>query len=224
MEIGGARIEDAGTRRARVTANPPAEMLGASLAWLASGARELDWVLQGLPTTRWREAPPPERRTFLGDWSAARHVRHLALYESLRGLPAIRAAAAGLGGSANAIELEGQDAAWDPGSTDEFVVRTWVSDLAAARYAMLAVAESAPDRAWHETSVEAPGLAWLIGRSHQHELEHLASLWRLVLYWDLNLPPADAGHTPSGLPLQSSDLRLGAPPQALASRHSSHTH
>lgn len=224
MEIGGAGIADAGTRRARVTDRAPAEMIGASLAWLAAGARELDWVLRALPTSRWHEPPPAERSAFLGDWPAARYVRHLALYESLRALPAIRAAAARSRGAADTVELDRQDAAWDPGSVDEFVVRSWVSDLAAARYAMLAVAESAPRRAWYGTSVEAPGLAWLVGRSRQHELEHLASLWRLVLYWDLDLPHVDVSRTPSGLALQSLDLRLDAPTQSLASRHSSHTH
>jgi hypothetical protein len=66
------------------------EARGRLLARLGQGAHDVVWALCSMPLGRWLVAPPQSLRATLGPWPAARHVRHLALYETCLGLPALR--------------------------------------------------------------------------------------------------------------------------------------
>jgi hypothetical protein len=188
----------------------PAETRGRLLAWLGQGARDVVWALCSVPRARWPVAPPELLAATLGRWPAARHVRHLALYETYLGLPSVRVVLGDL--PLDRLpppgELERHAAAWDPEAAAD-AVPGLVRGLAEARFRMLQLLESAPEEAWerpvppslaprHWPTACPAGLAWLVARSYQRELEHLNALWRLALYWDHGAPVP--GPTP-GRPL-----------------------
>src|SRR5579859_5183348 len=165
------------------------------LAWLAEGAREVSWALCSLPRERWAASPPGG----LNAWPALRHARHLGICETYLTLPNVRRA---LGDDAEAwpsmLELEHADAAWDAAAAIESA-EAIVHGLGEARFELLQRLEAAPDEAWERllpvVSVPHTGgltnpvqLDWLMMDARQHELEHLAAIWRVALYWDQAAP------------------------------------
>ena len=66
--------------------------------------------------------------------------------------------------------------------------------LGDTRFELLQWLEAAPDQAWDRQ------LDWLVLQARQHELEHLAAIWRVALYWD-RVSPASV----TGLPLHPAD-------------------
>jgi hypothetical protein len=112
----------------------------------------------------------------------------------------------------SAITLEQVDAAWDPEAGTD-AADDLVRAHAVTRFELLQRLEAASDECWSTplpTSIElaahhphtAPPaqLHGLLLRARQHELEHLATLWRLALYWD-RVPTA----TPLGVPFHPAD-------------------
>jgi hypothetical protein len=172
------------------------------LAWLADGAREVSWALCTLPRDRWVQAPP----TRLSTWPALRHARHLALRETYVTLPTVRHAL-GDGGEElpSPVELEHADAAWDAVAAIESA-EAIVRGLGETRFELLQRLEAAPDEVWERPlpaavalNPEASGLVspvqldWLMLHARQHELEHLAAIWRVALYWDRASPATVSG-------------------------------
>jgi hypothetical protein len=170
------------------------------LAWLAEGAREVSWALCSLSRERWAESPP----TRLSPWPALRHARHLALRETYLTLPTVRHAL-GDGGEElpSPTELEHADAAWDAVAAIESA-EAIVRGLGDTRFELLQRLEAAPDEAWERplsaAVVPDPSglvspiqLDWLMLHARQHELEHLAAIWRVALYWDRESPAAESG-------------------------------
>jgi hypothetical protein len=180
------------------------------LRWLADGAREVTWALCSLPRAYWAEAPPGR----VSDWPALRHARHLALRETHLTLPSVRHA---LGDVATATlpsnaDLEHVDAAWDPSAAIESA-EAIVTGLGDTRFEMLQRLEAAPDEAWQRPLPSPAGedtsgfdkpiqLDWLMLHARQHELEHLAAIWRVALYWDRVSPPTSPL---AGVPLHPAD-------------------
>jgi hypothetical protein len=175
---------------------------------LAEGAREVTWALCSLPRERWAASPPLGP----GDWPALRHVQSVAARESQHVLPLVRQA---LGESASAApalstaELDRVDAAWDAAAAVESA-EAIVHGLGATRFDLLQRLEAAPDAAWQQpldpSAANATGesmpvyLDWLLLSAHQHELQHLAAIWKLALNWDrVSRTPA------SGVPLHPAD-------------------
>lgn len=147
------------------------------LAWLAEGAREVTWALRSLPRERWVSAPPGR----LGEWPALRHARHLALHEAHLTLPSVRQALGDVAADRlpSTAELEQVDAAWDPQAAIESA-EAIVRGLGEARFELLQRLEVAPDEAW-----TAPlQLDWLMLDTRQHEMEHVAAMWKVALHWD----------------------------------------
>jgi hypothetical protein len=163
------------------------------LVWLAEGAREVSWALCSLPRERWAVAPPSR----LTHWPALRHVRHLALREAHVTLCGVRRALGEVDAdnlAPSALELEQLDAAWDAASALESA-EALVSGLGATRFELLQRLEAAPDDAWERpipatvapdpsSSTDPVQLDWLLLHARQHELEHVAAIWRLALNWD----------------------------------------
>jgi hypothetical protein len=58
-----------------------------------------------------------------------------------------------------------------------------------------------------ETAPDSLGqtLEWPLLVAHQHELEHLAALWRIALYWDSMSSSTAPTHGSSGVPLHPAD-------------------
>ena len=189
------------------------------LAWLADGAREVTWALCSLPRERWVASPPAR----LDAWPVLRHARFLALRETHLTLPTVRhalgeVAAAELPSTA---EFDHAEAAWDAAAAIESA-EAIVRGLGATRFELLQRLEAAPDEAWERPlpAVAAPGstgsltlnpiqLDWLMLHARQHELEHLAAIWRVALYWDRVSPAAvserSADERAAGLPLHPAD-------------------
>ncbi len=184
------------------------------LVWLADGAREVTGALCFLPRERWAASPP----TRLSTWPALRHARHLALRETYLTLPTVRHAL-GEGGEErpSLAEFEHADAAWDVVAAVESA-EAIVRGLSDTRFELLQRLEAAPDEAWeHPLPVAvAPDpsgsriqLVWLMLCARQHELEHLAAIWRVALYWDRPSPAVVSGRSldkrATGLPLHPGD-------------------
>ena len=167
------------------------------MAWLAEGVREVTWALCSLPRERWA-AEPPE---VLGTWPALRHLRHITLDETHQVLPQVRQA---LGASPtdapaySTLELEQVDAAWDAKlalQSAESIVR----ELGETRYELLRRLEAAPDEAWQQPAMD---LGWLLLNAHQHEMQHVAAIWKIALNWDR--VKVDKAPSPS-VPLHPAD-------------------
>ena len=226
--VRGTPILDASVEAKRVsdlcTAEAPPDGARARiLGWLAEGAREVTWALCSLPRERWAEAPPAA----LSQWPALRHARHLALRETYLTLPTVRQVLGEVSSEAapSTADLAHADAAWDPTAASESA-EAIVRGLGTTRFELLQRLESAPDEVWERpfaapiasdpcdwSGVSHPiQLDWLMLRARQHELEHLAAIWRVVLYWD-RVPPAAVAAAPrarqeqraGGLPLHPAD-------------------
>lgn len=142
------------------------------LVWLAEGSREVTWALCSLSRERWVEAPP----TRLSHWPAMRHVRHIALREKHLTLPLVRQALGEAEAPNATLEFEQADAAWDPAAASDSAAAI-VEGFGQTRFELLQRFEAAPD------DVQQP-LEWLLLDARQHELEHLAAIWRIALQWD----------------------------------------
>jgi hypothetical protein len=189
------------------------------LAWLADGAREVTWALCSLPRERWAEVPPAR----LDAWPVLRHARFLALRETQLTLPTVRHALGEVAAEAlpSTAELDHAEAAWDAAAAIESA-EAIVRGLGETRFELLQRLETAPDEVWERPlpAAAAPGasglsnfnpiqLDWLMLRARQHELEHLAAIWRVALYWD-RVSPAFASERSgdermAGLPLHPAD-------------------
>jgi hypothetical protein len=158
------------------------------LVWLADGAREVTWALCSLPRERWA-APPPAR---LDAWPVLRHARFLALRETHLTLPTVRHALGEVAADAlpSTAELDHVEAAWDADAAIESA-EAIVQGLGETRFELLQRLEAAPDEAWERPLPAAASdftnpvqLDWLMLHARQHELEHLAAIWRVALHWD----------------------------------------
>ena len=95
------------------------------------------------------------------------------------------------GGQGTELVPFGGTLTFAPGETSKNIT---VSVLGDTRFELLQWLEAAPDQAWDRQ------LDWLILQARQHELEHLAAIWRVALYWD-RVSPASV----TGLPLHPAD-------------------
>ena len=181
---------------------------GRLLGWLGEGAREVHWALCALPRDRWTVTPAPR----LSAWSALRHARYLALREQLVTVPAVRHILDEGEAGPNSLLFEQTEAAWDPrGAQDS--AEEWLQQLSAARFDLLRYVEGAPESAWGDVEL-SPGqvgrpprlVAQLLG-AKQQELEHLAAMWRIALYWDRVSPTTlrEAQDGSVGLSLHPAD-------------------
>ena len=105
------------------------------------------------------------------------------------------------------MELEHADSAWDAVAAIESA-EAIVRGLGETRFELLQRLEAAPDEAWGrplpaaavalnpEVRLASPvQLDWLMLHARQHELEHLAAIWRVALYWDRASPATVSGRS-----------------------------
>ncbi len=182
---------------------------GRLLGWLGEGTREVSWALCAVPRERWAMVPPAE----LDAWPPLRHARYLALREQLVTLPAVRRLLGEVEASAaSSLEFEEVEAGWD-GSTDPAAADVLIGDLGAARFELLRHLEAAPDAAWGDVEWTTgrvgmpPRLVEILLAARQQELQHLAAMWRIALYWDRVSPTSlrEAQSGSVGLPLHPAD-------------------
>jgi hypothetical protein len=188
---------------------PVGAVRGRILGWLAEGTREVSWALCSVPRERWTLDPPPP----LGARPALRHVRAMLLRDRDVTLPAVRRLVDEEDVTvASLAEFEQAEAAWDPRISAESAAEL-VRELGEVRFELLQLTEAAPAAAWGDVE-------WEVGRSgrparlhelllgaRQHELDHLAAIWRVALYWD-RVSPTNARHAREGsvsFPLHPAD-------------------
>lgn len=188
---------------------PPQAVRGWLLGWLAEGVRDINWALCSIPRERWTSDPPEA----LAARPALRHVRQLLLRDQMMTLPAVRRAVGEVDAApASTVEFEQAEAAWDSKGAAE-AAGELVRDLGGVRFELLQRAESAPEDAWSSVELETgqvgrpPRLAGLLLMARQLELEHLAALWRIALYWDRITPSSmrEAHDGSVGHPLHPAD-------------------
>ena len=188
---------------------PVGAIRGRILGWLAEGTREVSWALCSLPRERWTLDPPPS----LGAWPALRHVRAMVLRDREVTLPSLRVL---LGEQdvtvASRAAFEQAEAAWDARIADESAADL-VRELGEIKFELLQRAETAPTAAWGDVewrtdpSGRRVQLHELLLGARQHELDHLAAIWRVALYWD-RVSPTSVRHAhegPDSLPLHPAD-------------------
>jgi hypothetical protein len=181
---------------------------GRILAWLAEGAREVSWALCSMPRERWTTSPPD----WLGAWPVLRHARALALREAPLTLPAVRWVLGDQTGEVPSRRVfEQVESAWDAGTAADSA-DALLRALGETRFELLQRLECAPDWLWSTSlpiDTSPQGLDTLLLQARQHELEHLAAMWRLALYWDRGSPAATFRQVQEermvGLPLLLAD-------------------
>ena len=169
-----ASVEAEGRATDLCTGGSPREIVRAHLlAWLAEGAREVTSALCWLPQQRWAEIPPRE----LGDAPVLDHVRTVVDRQT----DLLTTVCSSLGEEVPA-EHRREVAADKP-----------AQKLAEVRFELLQRLEQAPDEVWNT-------LEWSLLSARQHELQHLAVIWKIALNWDR----ASQEPTP-GVPLHPAD-------------------
>jgi hypothetical protein len=192
-------VEAEGRATDLCTGPPPhAVVRGRLFAWLAEGVREVSWALCSLARERWVATPPAG----MDQWPALRHVRHLALRQEHQLLPVVLAATGDEATTAlSTIELDQADATWDPTAAVDSA-EAILDRFGTTRFELLHRLERAPDATWEATT----DLEWLLLSAREHELQHLAAIWRLALNWDRVSLDLENPHIP-GVPLHPADRR-----------------
>jgi hypothetical protein len=153
-----ASVEAEGRATDLCTGNSAREVLRARLlAWMAEGAREVTSVLCWLPHQRWGELPPRD----LSDVPVLDHVRSMVERQA----ELLTRVCSSLGEQAPAIRSHDDTA-------DDSAQR-----LAELRFELLQRLEQAPDAVWD-------ALEWSVLNTRQHELQQLATIWKIALNWD----------------------------------------
>jgi hypothetical protein len=144
---------------------------------LQASAQGFVWSAQQVPTARWLLQPPH----ILGEWSAARHVFHMAFYEQFIALPSMRQ---WLGASLPSLESVDEDAAWAEGEKD---INSLLADFLNVRAEQLALLPNFAETGWdmaRETIFGSVKLSLIVNKTFQHTAEHTNDVMRLVVSWD----------------------------------------
>lgn len=134
------------------------------------------WSAEQVPVER-RDVTPPRR---LGEWTAARHVFHMAYYEKEIALPSMRQWA---GGPPLPEERLDEDVAWGEGRT----VEESLASFREVRAEEVALAAQLDEALWEETRETVWGavtLLWVVSKTFQHTAEHINDVMRMALFWD----------------------------------------
>jgi hypothetical protein len=149
---------------------------------------DLPRALDAIPRDRWSQLPPGD----LSEWSAHRHLVHLANLEARAALPVLRHLQDGLPVDpryAGTPEQRDEVLVWEHAPDARHVLDQWVE----ARRAIFDFVRPIPAEqrrrlvphpAFGPTSID-----WYLLRLHQHTLHHLETLLRLALWWDFHLRP-----------------------------------
>ncbi len=147
---------------------------------LQASADGFIWGAQQVPVERLYLSPP----TGLGEWPAARHVFHLFFYEKTFALPSMRQWLGGPGLSGQELEKLDEDIAWDEGHEFD----TLHKQFREVREAQITLLSELSEEAWQETRETVWGpvtLFWVVGKTYQHTADHINSILRMALFWDL---------------------------------------
>ncbi len=151
---------------------------------LRATMRQLLWAAEQIPEERRFLRPPSPK----AEWSAAREVFHLALYEREVALPSMLL---WLGGPAvTDSSFLHEDEVW-VAEGQELSYPALLQRLKDAREEQIALLPALAGR-WderQETVWSYPGLPpvtlrWVVSKTLQHSAEHVSALLKLTLFWD----------------------------------------
>ena len=145
---------------------------------LQSSADGLVWAAHQLRSDRWLLTPPLQ----LGEWSAARHLFHMAYYEETIALPSMRQ---WLGDPMPDLEGVDEDQVWD--ELADRSIQALELRFQAVRQAQIDLLAQFDAAAWERPlpTVWAPlPLRWVVGKTFQHTAEHTNDVMKLALNWD----------------------------------------
>jgi hypothetical protein len=148
--------------------------------WLASqlkaSAEAFVWATHQIPPERLYASPP----MLLGEWSAARHVLHMADYERDVALPSIKQ---WFGGPYPLFEGYRRDAGYESGKGIEELL----AELQAGRSEQVAFLLRAGSDTWQTIKKTAWGdrsLYWVVSKTYQHGGEHTNNVLKIALLWE----------------------------------------
>jgi hypothetical protein len=144
---------------------------------LQASAEGFIWGVEQVPLER-RYARPPGP---LGEWTAARHIFHMAYYERTIALPSMHQ---WLGGSRPSVDDADEDIAWG-GSQD---LDSLLSQFRAVRAEQIALLPRFEPALWEERREAVWGpvtLRWVVSKTYQHTCEHSHDVLCLALFWDI---------------------------------------
>lgn len=154
-------------------------MIG-SHEWLANqlkaSAEAFVWATHQISQERLYAAPP----ALLGEWTAARHVLHMADYERDVALPSIKQ---WFGGPYPLFEGYRRDAGYESGKGIEELL----AELEAARSEQVALLSPANPDTWQAIKKTAWGdrtLYWVVSKTYQHGIEHTNNVLKIALLWE----------------------------------------
>lgn len=150
---------------------------------LESTADGLVWAMDQIKADNHFRKPPD--RGYMGDWPPARHLWHVARYEHVYALPAMRV---WLGQDLIHPETwrRREDAEWEEERSRG--VEAFTKDLRLARTEQLAMLEKFSDSDWEQARATYWGqrpLRMIVTKTYQHTLEHTDALLRMGLWWNV---------------------------------------
>lgn len=122
------------------------------------------------------------------EWSAAREVYHLALYEEVVALPSMRLWLGDPEVDGSAFERE--DALWESEGQhfDYSALLHRLNTVRAEQIALLpALAgrwDEARETVWTVPELDPITLHWVVAKTLQHTAEHISAIGRIALFWD----------------------------------------
>jgi len=144
---------------------------------LQSSADGFVWSVEQVPIAR-RNIRPPKG---LGEWTAMRHVFHLAFYEKTFAFPGMQQ---WLDNPPPISEGEDEDVAWGEGREDP---ESMLAEFKQARSEQVKLLSRFDDLAWNTTRETVWGpvtLVWVVSKTYQHTAEHTSDVLRIALFWD----------------------------------------
>jgi hypothetical protein len=144
---------------------------------LGGSAEAFAWAARDVPEERRLAAPPPG----LGEWSAARHVFHLVVYESAIAQPSMRQ---WLGEPAPDLAGMSEELAWQSVPRD---YEAMLDAFRVVRGEQLDLLDAFSPDGWQEIRRTIWGdvsLHWVVSKTYQHTAEHISDVMRIALFWD----------------------------------------
>lgn len=149
---------------------------------LVQGLSNFEHALEQVPADRLYVTPPPVAgEDSLGEWPAGRHLFHLTYYEQHTAIPVLHH---WLGEPYPHYEGPDEDAAWE-GSRE--IERT-LAALREAREWQVELIRRVPAEMWNHVRHTGWGdvsLRWAMTKTVQHTHEHINSVLRIALFWDM---------------------------------------
>ena len=145
---------------------------------------QMSYMARLVPVARRYLRPPFQN----AEWSAAREVYHLALYEESVALPSMRL---WLGGPpVDDSTFLHEDALWESEGQqiDYSALLRRLADVREEQIALLpslaGLWDEPRETVWTAPQLEARTLQWVVAKTLQHTCEHISAVARIALFWD----------------------------------------